>query len=126
MIIKANIWIILAGISGALSVALGAYGAHGLEDTSQYLRDSFNTGVDYQMWHSLALIAVAWLSKERPSYSTSLAGYAFCGGILLFSGTLYYFALTGNLLISGAAPIGGACFIAGWLLISYSGFKLSK
>jgi uncharacterized membrane protein YgdD (TMEM256/DUF423 family) len=115
-------FLITGSLFGALSVALGAWGAHGLQ---QYTRDEqilhgFNTAVQYQMYHALA---VAFLFEKFPARFIKLAGNFFITGIILFSGSLY--ALT-ILKISGSSlvkimgpvtPIGGVFFIAGWVLL---------
>ncbi|MBT4888310.1 MAG: DUF423 domain-containing protein [Rhodospirillales bacterium] len=120
---SSRLWIIIAGLSGAFTVGLGAYGWHTLDEGPDYLRESFNIGVQYHMWHTLALIGVAWLCKHGAKRLASFAGCAFCSGIILFSGSLYYFGLTSELLISGAAPLGGGCFMLGWALLALSAIR---
>lgn len=114
----------LASLLGALSVALGAFGAHGLKkivppETVQ----TFQTGVQYQFYHTIALFLAAILYKEYPHNLIVWAGYAFIAGIVLFSGSLY--ALTalhdtqsvGLRRIGIITPIGGLLFILGWIFL---------
>lgn len=116
-------WLVVAGLSGALGVAAGAYGAHGLAEWPDYLRRSFETGVHYHMWHTLALLAVAWLAERRGTLIPNLAGAAFVAGMVLFSGTLYVFGASGELPTTGTAPAGGFAFMAGWVLLAVAGLK---
>ena len=102
-------WIVLAGINGLMAVAAGAYGAHGLSGESDYLVDSFNTGVDYHMWHALALFGVAWLvDRTNGAFAARFAGLLFVVGILFFSGSLYVFGITADIPFRGSAPAGGS------------------
>jgi uncharacterized membrane protein YgdD (TMEM256/DUF423 family) len=123
-----GIWLIIAGFFGATGVGAGAYGWHSLDENEQ-VRQIFMMGVDYQMWHALALLGVAWLAS-RPEMNSSrlplFAGIGFSLGIILFSGTLYMFALNGVVPVEGAAPAGGWLMIAGWLVFMWSGWKIFK
>ncbi len=117
-------WVVLAAVNGLIAVAAGAYAAHGLKAPDPVRANAFATGVDYQMWHALALFAVAWLA-ERPGgkpWLARLAGGAFTLGIAFFSGTLYVFGLNGTIWMSGAAPAGGALLMSGWILLALSPF----
>lgn len=116
--------LVLAGLNGLVAVAAGAYGRHGV--TEAYPRELFAIASQYQVWHALALAAVAWLaeSAEAPWRSAAgLAAAAFTLGILLFSGTLYAFALSGRLPAAGAAPIGGFMLMTGWLMLAWIGLR---
>lgn len=109
------IWLALGALNGLMAVAAGAYGHHSLAATDPYFRDAFATGVDYQMWHALALLSIAWLSDRQPApRAAGAAGVLFALGILLFSGSLYCLGLTQETLVVGAAPMGGMLLIAGW------------
>lgn len=118
-----NPWLVVGAINGLLAVGAGAYGAHGL-NSEDYLQDSFNAAVQYHMWHSLALLAVAWFTEQRRNTSAAkwghLAGGLFLTGIVLFSGTLYYRGITGELFLSGAAPAGGVALMAGWAMLAFA------
>ena len=110
-------WLGIAAINGALAVMAGAFAAHGLK--ARLSVDSlavFETGARYHMYHALAM-AVAALVAARP------AAIAFMGGIALFSGSLYLLALTGTPILGAITPIGGLCFIAGWVLLAWRAFK---
>ena len=114
----------LAACSAMISVVLGAFAAHGLKSKlSETLLNTFQTGVQYQMYHSLALILLAILYRQMPQillvYS---AGFMFAG-IILFSGSLYMLALTQIKWFGPITPIGGVCFIVGWALLAAAALK---
>lgn len=116
---------IIAGFAGALGVALGAFGAHGLRGrlTPDALA-TFETGVRYLMIHALALIAAAWAVTRWPGSSlTVAAGWLYVTGMLLFSGSLIVLALTGARWLGAVAPLGGAAFIAGWLCLALAAWR---
>ncbi|PHN89577.1 hypothetical protein CSC79_12120 [Pseudoalteromonas sp. 3D05] len=99
-----------------LSVVLGAFAAHGLKSrVSEYALGVFKTAAEYQMVHGLALIAVAILIKW--GLNLTAAGLLFIAGTLLFSGSLYLLAITGWKWLGPITPLGGLCFIVGWLVI---------
>ncbi len=118
-----NPWLVVAALSGLVAVAAGAYGAHGLT-TPDNFRASFKSGVQYHMWHTLALIAVAWFTEQRRGTNAAkwghLAGGLFVAGIVLFSGFLYYLGITGKILIGGVAPAGGIVLMAGWAVLAFA------
>jgi len=107
-----------AAFSAMLSVVLGAFAAHGLKNKlSETLLTTFQTGVQYQMYHSLALILLVVLYRQMPqSLLLYSAGFMFAG-IILFSGSLYMLALTQLKWFGPITPIGGVCFIVGWGLL---------
>lgn len=112
--------LVRAGAAGMfLAVALGAFAAHGLKDKlGQDLLAVFETGVRYQVYHSLALLAAAWLASRYPSRAVDSASVLFIGGIVFFSGSLYALALTGIRKFGAVTPIGGLMFLAGWALLA--------
>ncbi|MFO1154171.1 MAG: DUF423 domain-containing protein [Rhodospirillales bacterium] len=112
-----QLFLFLGALNGLIAVAAGAYGRHGPFD--DYSREMFAIGVQYQLTHALALIAVAWLASRPESCRrlTMTAGLAFALGIALFSGTLYYFGVTRTLPFAGSAPAGGFLLMAGWLCL---------
>ena len=117
-------WLILAGVNGLLAVVAGAYGYHGLAVSDDLYRNAFNVGVQYHMWHALALLAVAWLTERDPRDWTPLvAGILFQAGIVLFSGILYALGMTEEVLVQGAAPLGGFLLIGGWLALVWAGVQ---
>ncbi|KPZ52062.1 MULTISPECIES: DUF423 domain-containing protein [unclassified Pseudoalteromonas] len=99
-----------------LSVMLGAFAAHGLKSRlTEYSLGVFKTAAEYQMMHGLALIAVAILIKW--GINLTMAGGFFIAGTLLFSGSLYLLALSGMKWLGPITPLGGLCFIIGWVVI---------
>ena len=119
-----RLWLFLAALNGFGAVAAGAYGYHWLEVSDSGFRDVFMMGVDYQMWHALALLAVAWLAErgDGPTLAVVIAGWSFLIGILLFCGSLYALGLTGESLLPGAAPLGGSAFLLGWSALGWAAF----
>lgn len=124
---------VTTGISGAVAVALGALGAHALKNqlsggliTAEQL-NGFDTAVKYQMYHTLAMMLVLILNKENSKW-LKLSYRFFLAGIVLFSGSLY-FLCTRNLIgsdwlkfLGPVTPIGGLCFVAGWLSLAFASF----
>ncbi|RYD78042.1 MAG: DUF423 domain-containing protein [Sphingobacteriales bacterium] len=110
-----------AAVFGFLGVAFGSFGAHSLKDRLEpYYLDIFKTGVQYQMYHALALLAVALFMKFQPSQANNLlnyAGWAFVIGIVIFSGSLYILSISGIKIFGAITPIGGLCFLAGWAML---------
>ncbi|MBF9220988.1 DUF423 domain-containing protein [Hymenobacter ruricola] len=108
----------LAGMLGALGVAIGAFGAHALHDTlvKAGRLDTFETAVRYQFFHVLALLAVGVLWAARPELrSLGTTGGLWLGGIVVFSGSLYVLCFTGITKLGAVAPLGGLLLLAGWL-----------
>ncbi|AXF56457.1 DUF423 domain-containing protein [Salicibibacter kimchii] len=109
----------IGAIMGALAVAIGAFGAHGLEGrVSERMLANYQTGVQYHMFHALAIIAVGLTAAVIGG--TTLLGWAgslMLFGIIVFSGSLYTMALTGMTWLGAITPIGGVAFIAGWILL---------
>ncbi len=104
-----------------LGIALGAFGAHGLKHIlSPEMKQVYETGVQYQIYHALALFIVASLVARNLSPWASWSGYFFIAGILLFSGSLYILSLSGIKKIGWITPIGGLSFIAGWAFLLFS------
>ncbi|ABO24628.1 DUF423 domain-containing protein [Shewanella loihica] len=112
-------FLLLAALSGFLAVALGAFGAHGLKQvTTPEMIDIFNLGVEYQFYHTFALIAVAFSGHWFKSRLIDWAGYLFLLGIVMFSGSLYLYVLVGSKWTGPVTPMGGVCFLLGWLFIA--------
>jgi uncharacterized membrane protein YgdD (TMEM256/DUF423 family) len=110
----------LAGaLSAFIAVAAGAFGAHALRPRlAPDLLVVFETGARYQMYHALALLAVAWAANHWPGTPLRVAGWLFIGGTLLFSGSLYLLALTGVRWLGAVTPLGGLLFLAGWAALA--------
>lgn len=114
-----RLFLILAALSGAISVGAGAFGAHAMRARlDARLFEVFETGAQYQMYHALALLAVAWVASRWPGPLVTASGWLFVAGTILFSGSLYAMALTGIRALGAITPLGGACFIAGWLALA--------
>ncbi len=109
-----------AGIGGAVTVSMGAWAAHaGLGETA---RNWVQTGAQYGLWHSIALLALAATARRVPPHRLlTLAAAAFAAGLVLFSGSLFLRALLDWTWVSKATPAGGLAFIAGWLLLAVWG-----
>ena len=112
-------FLLLAALSGFIAVALGAFGAHGLKNVAPAeLIAIFNLGVEYQFYHTFALITVAFAGHWIKSRLLDWAGYLFLVGIVLFSGSLYMYALIGAKWTGPVTPMGGVCFLLGWIFIA--------
>ena len=113
-----RLFFLIGALSAGLGVGLGAFAAHGLRGRlGPDMLNVFETGVRYQMYHALALLAVAWASARWPGSATSGAGWCFVVGTILFSGSLYALSLSGQRMLGAITPLGGLAFIAGWLLL---------
>ena len=112
--------IITGAVSAALSVALGAFAAHTLKARLPAdILAVFQTGVQYQFYHSLGLILVGILVQfYKGSSLLPAAGFLMVAGILLFSGSLYVISTTGIRSLGVITPIGGVAFIAAWLMVA--------
>jgi len=114
----------IAALFGFLSVLIGAFGAHSLEDVlieNQRL-ETYKTAVNYQFYHTLALLLVGVLMMSNPSKYLIRSAKMFVYGILFFSGSLYLLSLTNHTFIGVVTPIGGLFFIFGWLAL-YKSFS---
>ena len=130
--------IITIGILGALAVSLGALGAHFLKsklETGLITADQlagFDTGVKYHMYHTIMMLAVVIINHLRPSKWLDWAYACFFWGIILFSGSLYFLCTRGLTGMEGlkflgpVTPLGGVVFIAGWILLAVSAFKMKE
>ncbi len=119
-------FLVAGSLLGALSVALGAFGAHSLKKiVSPEAVSTFETGVRYQFYHTFALLLIAVLYEKFPNKWLVWAGNSFLAGMLLFSGSLYLLSLlnasnnVGLRKIGIITPFGGLFFIAGWLLLMW-------
>ncbi|ADC49509.1 MULTISPECIES: DUF423 domain-containing protein [Alkalihalophilus] len=121
----AKLFILLGSIVMALSVAIGAFGAHGLEPRlSERMMKNYQTGVQYHMIHGIGLLIVGIVALKLTSSSMlNGAGWSFLIGIILFSGSLYAMALTGITKLGAITPIGGLAFIVGWVLLGVAAVR---
>jgi len=111
-----RLFFIIGSVSAFLAVALGAFAAHGLKGRlSQEMINVFDVGVRYQLYHALALLAVAWASSRWPRGEVTAAGWLFLAGTVIFSGSLYLLSFTGVRWLGAITPIGGVAFLLGWL-----------
>jgi uncharacterized membrane protein YgdD (TMEM256/DUF423 family) len=120
-----KLFIILGAINAFLSVALGAFGAHGLEKMVEpkYL-EIWKTGVQYQMYHALGLLAVGiLLGKVHESSLLTWSGWLMLIGIIVFAGSLYAITLTKISVLGAITPIGGVAFLAAWILLIIAAVK---
>ncbi len=124
---KANLVIQLSALSGFLSVALGAFGAHGLKNRlSEEMMAIYHTAVHYQFLHTLALLAVGILIQQwGKSILLTLSAAGFLSGIIIFSGSLYLLSFTGIRWLGAITPIGGVAFLAGWASLFIAAYKAS-
>lgn len=111
---------LLAGsLYGLIGVLLGAFGAHAMRDRlSPEMLRVWETAVQYQFWHALALLAVGLLAARLAGAWLNAAGVTFALGVLIFSGSLYALALTGVRVLGAVTPFGGLLLIAGWLCLA--------
>lgn len=111
-----RLFFLVGSISALIAVGLGAFAAHGLKGRlSPEMLNAFEVGVRYQMYHALALLAVAWALSRWPRAEITVAGWLFIAGTIIFSGSLYLLSLTGVRWIGAITPIGGVAFLLGWL-----------
>ena len=109
-------------VFGFLSVALGAFGAHALKPTliANGSLDTFELAVRYQFFHALALLIIGLIMEKINTRSLNYSASLMVAGILLFSGSLYALAFQAGKVVAFATPIGGVCFLAGWILLFLS------
>lgn len=116
----------LGAFGGLLGVAFGAFGAHALRDRfDAYSLGVYETAVQYQFFHSLALLAAGLLLAQFPSSMLLKSSvFLFLLGIVLFSGSLYILSFSGLRWLGAVTPLGGLAFIAGWACLAAAGWQL--
>jgi uncharacterized membrane protein YgdD (TMEM256/DUF423 family) len=116
---RAPAFAVTGAVSAFIAVAAGAFGAHALRTrlTPESLT-VFETATRYQMYHALALFAVAWAATRWPGTPVRAAGWLFIGGTVLFSGSLYFLALSGARWLGAITPLGGLLFLSGWVALA--------
>ena len=126
-------FLILAAILGASGVAIGAFGAHGLASTLQAngRASTFETAARYQMYHALALLAVAWVITMITAQGVnpmliSVAGWLIFVGTLIFSGSLYVLSIFDLRVMGAVAPVGGLLMVAGWICLGIAAASLAR
>lgn len=115
----------LASVSGALAVATGAFGAHALEGAVTPDRlETWRTGAAYALGHAPAALIASALAAWSGQRAARIAAILFLVGTVLFSGSLYALVLLDLPVMGAVAPLGGASFIAGWLCLGWSGWRV--
>jgi uncharacterized membrane protein YgdD (TMEM256/DUF423 family) len=130
---KAGNWITLAASFGLIGVALGAFGAHALQERfGDYEKGVWQTAVNYHLLHAVvllvygfALAAIPNLGDAAGSTLSSWIGWLFVVGIVIFSGSLYALALSGVRMLGAITPIGGVAFLSAWALLALLGYRLA-
>ena len=119
-----RVFAVFGAVAALVGVALGAFGAHALSGRLEP-RDltTFEIGVRYQMYHALALFAVAWAAARWPGALVHVAGWAFVVGILVFSGSLYVLVLTGARWLGAVTPMGGVAFLIGGGALAWAALR---
>jgi len=127
--------ILCAGaVLGGLAVILGAFGAHGLKDAiPQWVADpaeqakrldAWEVAVRYQMYHALALLVIGIVAQRQTSNGLLWSAGLFVFGVLIFSGFLYGYALSGVKILGAIVPLGGTAMIIGWIVFAISAWRL--
>lgn len=120
-------WLFIGALSAATAVGLGAFGAHGLREmlTPEMLA-VFETGVRYQMYHALALVALGLAGKALLGRLASVACGLFVAGSVCFSGSLYLLTLFGTRGLGLVTPLGGVMLLTGWLVLAWAALKAGR
>ncbi|TFB18931.1 DUF423 domain-containing protein [Filobacillus milosensis] len=117
--------LLIGVINGFLAVALGAFGAHGLESKlSEKMLATWEKAVQYQMFHTTAIFITGILMLRFDSSMLTSAGWTFLVGIILFSGSLYIYSVTSIKTFAMITPIGGLAFLIGWVLLGIGIMKM--
>ncbi len=117
--------LLISAVLGTLAVGLGAFGAHALKNllTQNGRLETYELAVRYHFYHTLALLLTGLLMDKFQSSHLNYAALFFLLGIILFSGSLYTYALTNKTSFAMITPLGGVCFLAGWMLMAFSFYK---
>ena len=119
MTTSAKLFLAAGGLAALAAVALGAFGAHALKTRlSAEMLAVWHTGVEYHVYHALGLLAVGLVAQQLPgSALLKWSGWAMLAGIVLFSGSLYALALSGERWLGAITPVGGVTFLVAWALL---------
>jgi len=122
---KAKRFIFIGSLSAAIAVIFGAFGAHYVRSQiSHEMLAVYQTGVQYHMYHSLALIAIGLIIKNiKPSALLQLAGWVMLFGMVMFSGSLYVLSITQIRWLGFITPIGGTAFVVAWVMTAIGVIK---
>ncbi len=119
----------LGGLTGALGVGLGAFGAHGLKSWLATADDGaarlawWQTAAHYHLLHALLVVAIAVWARSHPGRLVRAAGVCALAGVAVFSGTLYAMALGAPRALGAVTPLGGVALIAAWLLVASAAWR---
>lgn len=115
-----KLFLIIGSIAMALAVAFGAFGAHGLKEMlNQEMLDIFETGVRYHFYHAIGLLFIGVIAHWLPdSLLLQWSGWLMLAGIIIFSGSLYILSISGIRWLGAVTPLGGLCFIVGWIILA--------
>ena len=122
--------LLLAAVNGLLAVALGAFGAHGLEGRLSSLADGaqrlewWKTAAHYHLTHALAIGLCAVITHEAAASLARVSGWSFAAGIVLFSGSLYVMTLSGVRWLGAITPLGGVALLLGWGVLCAAAFRM--
>ncbi|MBC1981860.1 DUF423 domain-containing protein [Listeria welshimeri] len=109
--------IITGAVFAGLAVLLGAFGAHALKDVLGRYASTWETGVQYQMFHAVGILIIGLLMEKQTSRLYNWAAILFSVGIVFFSGSLYVLSISKVTVLGAITPIGGVCFVVGWFLL---------
>jgi uncharacterized membrane protein YgdD (TMEM256/DUF423 family) len=117
-------WFAFGCLLMVAGVAAGAFAAHGLKARlSADNLEIWQTAARYHIYHALALLAVAYAAHRWSNGLTTLAGWLFIAGIVLFSGSLYILSVSGIKWLGAVTPLGGLCFLAGWVSLGAAAWR---
>jgi uncharacterized membrane protein YgdD (TMEM256/DUF423 family) len=122
-----RVFFAIGSLTALLGVGAGAFGAHALRQRlTPDMLAVFETGVRYQLVHSLALLAVAWACARWSGPASRVAGWLFIVGIVLFSGSLYLLVLTGMRSFGAVTPVGGLALMLGWACLAWAAWRAGR
>lgn len=121
-----RLFLFWGAVNAALAVAMGAFGAHGLKQSIEpALLAVYQTGAQYHLFHALGLLLVGVIARARGDRLLAVSGWMLLAGMVLFSGSLYLLAITGERWLGAITPLGGTAFILAWLLLAVAAWRRS-
>jgi len=121
-----RLFLFWGAVNAALAVAMGAFGAHGLKQSIEpALLAVYQTGAQYHLFHALGLLLVGVIAPARGDRLLAVSGWMLLAGMVLFSGSLYLLAITGERWLGAITPLGGTAFILAWLLLAVAAWRRS-
>jgi uncharacterized membrane protein YgdD (TMEM256/DUF423 family) len=119
-----RVFLALGALSALLAVGAGAFGAHALrERLVPDMLSVFDVGARYHMYHALGLLAASWAVSRWPGAAAVAAGWLFVAGTVIFSGSLYLLAFTGQRWLGAVTPLGGLAFMLGWAALAWAALR---